>query len=81
MLLELTMLLIAVLCAIVTYKLLKAFWPLILNSVCALAALWLINAVFGLGIAISIWSVLIVAIGGIPGLLLVFLLHILGIAF
>ncbi|MFH1393500.1 MAG: pro-sigmaK processing inhibitor BofA family protein [Candidatus Micrarchaeota archaeon] len=81
MLAEIILLILVILFAVVAIKMLKRFGPLILNSFVALIVLWILNAVFGLGIDVNIFSILIVAIGGLPGLLLVVLLKILGIAF
>jgi len=80
MIAELIVLVIAVLAAIVLFTALKKLWPLIANSVLGLIALWVLN-LMGLHVAINIWSVLIVAIGGLPGLILVVLLHVAGWAF
>ncbi len=80
MIVELVVLLLAVLAAIVIYRVVKAIAPLILHAIVALVALWLLN-VFGLNVAINLLTVLIVAIGGFVGLALVVLLHVLGIAF
>ena len=55
------------------------FW-LLLNTILALIALKVIGWL-GIRIEINIWSILIVAIGGLPGLLLVLLLNLLGMAF
>lgn len=54
---------------------------LIINSIVAIAILFLLNAIFGLGIPISIITILIVAVGGIVGLLLVILLRLMKVAF
>jgi hypothetical protein len=81
MLVELLMVLIALLIVFVLFKLLKNIVILAINSFLALVGLYLANAFLGLGIAINLWSVLIVALGGIPGLLLVAILNFLGIAF
>ena len=51
------------------------------NSVVGLAVFLLLNGVYSLGIAINLWSILIVGFGGIAGLLMVLVLHYLGIAF
>ncbi len=80
MIAELVALVLAVLAAVVIYKVVKGIVPLILHAIVALVALWVLN-VFGLSVAINIWSVLIVTIGGLVGLALVVLLHLLGIAF
>jgi len=80
MLVEIILVILAILAAIVIFRAMKQLWPVIVNSIGALILLWLLNFI-GLKIAINIWSILIVAIGGFVGLLLVILLHLLGIAF
>ena len=80
MLIEIILVILAILAAIVIFRAMKQLWPVIVNSIGALILLWLLNFI-GLKIAINIWSILIVAIGGFVGLLLVILLHLLGIAF
>jgi len=80
MLVEIVVLILAILALIVLFRMLKELTPIIINSIGALILLWILNF-FGFGIAINIWSVLIVAIGGFAGLVLIVLLHILGIAF
>ncbi|NYZ75530.1 pro-sigmaK processing inhibitor BofA family protein [Candidatus Micrarchaeota archaeon] len=54
---------------------------LIVNSVIAIVILFLLNALLGLGIPINLLTILIVAIGGIFGLLLVIILKLMKIAF
>lgn len=80
MLIEIIVLLLVILGIAVLYRILKRFGPIIWSSLGALLLLWVLN-ILGLEIAINIWTVLIVAIGGIPGLLLVAILHLLGWAF
>ena len=80
MIVEIILLILAILAVIVVYRTLKDFTPLLINSIGALLVLWALNFI-GLKIAVDIWSILIVAIGGFAGLLLVVLLHLLGIAF
>ncbi len=53
----------------------------IVNTILGLIILALSNIIFKLGIAYSIPVILICALGGIPGALLVILLHVLGVAF
>jgi len=75
---------IAVLFGIVILYLLfsvtKSLIHLIINSIIALVLLFGLNF-FGMNLQINIWSVLTVAIGGLPGLILVVVLHLLKIAF
>lgn len=54
---------------------------LLVNSIIAILILLLLNMLFKVGIPINIITVLIVAIGGIIGLLLVLLLRFLNVAF
>jgi len=54
---------------------------LLVNSIIAIVILFLLNAIFGLGIPINIITVLIVAIGGIVGLLLIIILRMMKVAF
>jgi len=80
MIVELIVLVLAVLAVVVLFRILKKLGPIIWSSIGALALLWVLN-LLGLKIAINIWTVLIVAIGGLPGLILVVILHLLGWAF
>ena len=54
---------------------------LIANSILGIALFFLVNMFFGAGIPITLLSVGVVAIGGILGVLLVFLLHVTGLGF
>ena len=54
---------------------------LLVNSVIAIVILLLLNAVFGVGIPINVLTILIVAIGGIIGLLLILLFRFSNVAF
>ena len=55
-------------------------WALLLNIIIALVALKLLGWL-GIRIKINIWSILIVLIGGIVGLLILIFLSVTGIAF
>jgi len=74
-------LLVLILVIFIAIKLGKEIVWLALNSVIGLIVLILINFLPFINIDINIWSILIVAIGGIPGIALVILLDLLGIAF
>jgi len=76
----LTFLLIA-LVAVAAWKLGKGIIWLGINSVIGIVALVLLNYLPFVNIVINIWSVLIVALGGIPGIIIVILLSHFGIAF
>jgi hypothetical protein len=80
MIIEIIVLVVALLIAMLLFWVVKKFLPLIINSILGLAALVALN-LMGLHVAINVWSVLIVAIGGLPGLVLVALLHVIGLAF
>ena len=54
---------------------------LLINSLIAIIIMLLLNAIFGLGIPINIITILIVAIGGIVGLLLIIILRVMKVAF
>lgn len=55
--------------------------PFIVNAVVGLIVLFLAQAVFGLNVAVTPIALVIVAIGGFPGSLLVILLSLFGVAF
>jgi len=79
--LELSVLALAIIAAVVLYKILKTIRRMAINAVIGLVILVLANLVFGLKIA-YIWIVItICAVGGTVGALLVVVLHYLGIAF
>ena len=59
----------------------KSIVTLIINSVIGLVALLLLNLLPIVNITINIWSILIVALGGLPGLVVVIILSLLHIAF
>lgn len=73
--------LIAVLVLVLgAYAIVRAIKPFIVNAVLGLLVLWLAQFV-GLGVGITWLVVLVVAIGGIPGALLVIILAQLGFVF
>lgn len=53
----------------------------IYNSVLGLITFLVLNWGLGLGIPIDFWSLAVVALGGVGGVIMVLLLHFLGIAF
>lgn len=77
---ELGLLLAVVAVVIVTYLVLRALKPFIVNAVLGLLVL-AIAGVLGFEVAVSPIVVLIVAVGGIPGAILVLLLAHFGILF
>ena len=78
---ELIILLVVVLAVIAVYYILKSAKELIVNTILGLILLAVANIFFKLGIAYSPLALLVCAIGGIPGAILVILLHELGVAF
>jgi len=78
---EILALLIVVFLVIIFFALVKRVFILVINSVIGLFALIGFNFLFDVGIKINFWSVLITAIGGIFGFIIVLAAHFLGIAF
>lgn len=72
---------IALIVLFLGFKILKSAVKLFINSIIGIILLWLINLLPIIQVDINIWSVLIVVILGIPGLILVVILSLLGIAF
>lgn len=81
MAIELIVLFLAVLAVIAVYYVLKTAKLLIVNTIMGLILLFVSNIIFKVGIAYSATALLVCALGGIPGAVLVILLHVLGIAF
>ncbi len=78
---ELIILILAVLAVIAVYFVLKTAKLLIVNTILGLIILFVGNTFFNLSIPYSPMALLVCALGGIPGALLVILLHVVGIAF
>jgi hypothetical protein len=78
---ELMILVLAVLAVIAVYYVLKSVKHLIVNTILGLILLAASNVVFNLGIPYTPMALLVCALGGIPGALLVILLNLLNIAF
>ena len=77
---EILVLVVALIVAFVLYKLLDNSIHLIIHAVIGLAILY-IAKFFGLKVAISIWTILICALGGSIGAVIVIMLSYLKIAF
>jgi inhibitor of the pro-sigma K processing machinery len=73
-------LLVALLIVYLIYRFLKNPMYIIANSIMGIVIFFILN-LFGAGIPINIFSVGIVAIGGILGVVLVLLIHFLGLGF
>lgn len=78
---EIGALIVAVVLFYILFRLLKPFINLVLNSVAGIFIFFLLNTFFGLTIPINVFSIGIVAIAGIPGVVLVLILHFFGLAF
>ncbi len=63
------------------YKVVKAVKPFVWNAVVGLVIFVLVDALFGLSVAVTPLSLLVVALAGVPGALLVILLSYFEIAF
>jgi len=66
---------------IAAWKLGKGIFWLLINSLVGMVILVAFNYLPFVNVVINIWSILIVALGGIPGIVLVVLLSHFGIAF
>ena len=80
-LLEIGAVLIALFLLYILYRIVKQLMIIVANSVIGLVIFFLLNLGFGLGIPINIWSLLITGIAGIPGVILILILHFLGLGF
>ena len=79
--LELSVLVLAIIAAIILYKVLKTVKRMVINTVVGIVLLVAANLALGLDIAYSWVVILICAIGGAVGAVLVIVCHCLGIAF
>lgn len=79
--LEIALVAIVLILLIGTYRVLKAVKPLVVNAVVGLIVFLLAEMVFGVAVAITPLALLIVALGGVPGAVLVLLLAVLDVAF
>jgi inhibitor of the pro-sigma K processing machinery len=78
---EILGLILAIIILVVLFRVVKNIGALIVNAVIGVVLLWILNLFLSPPVVINIWSVLISAIGGILGVIIVLLLHFLGIAF
>jgi hypothetical protein len=81
MALEILFVILAIVGVIIAYYFLKTATHLIINAVLGLIIFFIANALFNLNIPYSILALLVCAFGGIPGAIVVILLHMSGIAF
>lgn len=78
---EISMLFLAIIIAVVLYVILKNGTQLAMNAVLGILVLAAAKFLFGIKIAITLLTVLICAIGGVFGALLIIILNYLEIAF
>ncbi len=78
---ETIILILAIIAVIAVYFVLRAAKYLIVNSIMGLILLAMGNIIFKLDIAYNATVILICALGGIPGAILIMLLHVFQIAF
>ena len=78
---EVGALLVAVFILYLVYSFLKNPLHVLANTVVGILLFWLINLFLVRDVAVNFFSIAIVAIAGIPGVLLVLLLHFLGMGF
>ncbi len=78
---EILGLILAIIVVAVLFKVFRNIVGLVVNAVIGVVILWLLNLLLTPPVAINIWSILISAIGGIAGVIIVIVLHFLGIAF
>ena len=79
--LELSILVLAIIAAVILYKVLKTAKSMVINAVIGLVILVLANFALDLKIVYTPIVIVICAIGGTVGALLVIVLHYLGLAF
>ena len=79
--LEILLLVIVLVAVLGATTIIQTVRPFIVNAVVGLIVLFLAQAMFGLSVAITPIALVIVAIGGLPGSLLVILLSLFEIAF
>lgn len=77
---EIGIVVLALVALAIAYRILKTVKTLVINAIIGVIILLAANWA-GAGVAISIWAVLVCAVAGIPGAILVILLSYLDIAF
>ena len=78
---EISTLIVAIIIAIVLYEILENGKQLAMNAVIGLIVLLAAKFLFGLKIAITMLTIIICALGGVFGALLIIVLNYFGIAF
>ncbi len=64
----------------VIFSLGRLLFGLILNSVLGLICIWVVNAIFGLGISFGLLTWIVVAIFGLPAVAIIIILKLIGIS-
>ncbi len=78
---EIGLLVLAVLVLAAVYITLKVIKPLVYNAIIGLVLLFIINLTGVVEVDITLFAVAIIAVAGVPGVVLVALLAFLGVAF
>ena len=78
---EIAVLMVVLVLVLVAATIVRALAPFIVNAVVGLLVLLGVEVVFGFSVAVTPVAVLVVAIGGVPGAIVVLLLSYLGVAF
>jgi len=81
MIVELLVLVLAIALAVGLYYFMKNLLYLLVHAIAGVIVLILVNLFLFPPVSINLITVLVVGFGGIPGLLIVLLLHLTGIAF
>ncbi|WP_254762687.1 pro-sigmaK processing inhibitor BofA family protein [Natrinema marinum] len=79
--LEILLLVLVLVVVLGAAQLVQTARPFIINAVAGLVVLYVAQVVFGVGVAVTPLVLAIVAIGGVPGSVLVIVLSIVGVAF
>lgn len=78
---ELLVLVLAIALAVGLYYFLKNLLYLLIHAIAGVVVLMLVNLFLSPPVSVNLITVLVVGFGGLPGLLIVLLLHLTGIAF
>ena len=79
--LEILLLSIVFAVVLIAARIVQTLRPFIINAIVGLIVLFLVSVITGFSIAVTPIALLIVAIGGVPGAILVLLLAFFGVAF
>jgi len=77
---EILGLVLAIIILYLLFRIIKSATYILVNSVIGIILFFLLNMI-GINVKIDLFSIAIAAIGGIPGVVLVVILHLLGLAF